>query len=138
MNEWLGETNAADTLSQSVPNNVTSEMGLELLDVADVIRPYPKIIEYLQKTKDENFLDRLDKFDGGTQARDAILSYLDKYGMRCAGEIDITRLNWSEKPLTLVPAILNNVKNLEPLKESENSSRGDRRLWKKNASCWSN
>ena len=27
MNEWLGEKNAADTLSQSVPNNITSEMG---------------------------------------------------------------------------------------------------------------
>ena len=31
---WLGETNAADALTQSVPNNVTSEMGLALLDVA--------------------------------------------------------------------------------------------------------
>ena len=34
LNEWLGETNVADTLTQSVPNNVTSEMGLALLDVA--------------------------------------------------------------------------------------------------------
>ena len=33
---WLGEKNAADTLTQSVPHNVTSEMGLALLDVADV------------------------------------------------------------------------------------------------------
>ena len=33
MNEWLGEKNAADTLSQSVPNNITSEMGLALMDV---------------------------------------------------------------------------------------------------------
>ena len=38
---WLGEKNAADTLTQSVPNNVTSEMGLALLDVADVIRRIP-------------------------------------------------------------------------------------------------
>ena len=44
MNEWLGEKNVADTLSQSVPNNITSEMGLALLDVADVIRPYPEVI----------------------------------------------------------------------------------------------
>ena len=28
------------TLAQSVPNNVTSEMGLALMDVADVIRPH--------------------------------------------------------------------------------------------------
>jgi phosphoenolpyruvate synthase/pyruvate phosphate dikinase len=114
MKEWLGEKNAADTLSQSVPNNITSEMGLELLDVADVIRPYPEVIEYLQQVKDDNFLDELVKFDGGQETRDAIYAYLDKYGMRCAGEIDITRTRWSEKPATLVPMILSNIKNLEP------------------------
>ncbi len=114
MNEWLGEKNVADILSQSVPNNITSEMGLELLDVADVIRPYPEVIDYLQHVKDDNFLDDLKKFDGGQKARDAILTYLNKYGMRCVGEIDITKTRWSEKPITLVPLILNNIKNFEP------------------------
>ncbi|MEC0236220.1 phosphoenolpyruvate synthase [Paenibacillus kribbensis] len=114
MYEWLGEKNAADTLSQSVPNNITSEMGLALLDVADVIRPYPEVIAYLQHVKDVNFLDELVKFDGGQETQDAIYAYLNKYGMRCAGEIDISRTRWSEKPLTLVPMILSNIKNFEP------------------------
>ena len=117
MNEWLGEKNAADTLSQSVPNNITSEMGLALLDVADVIRPYPEVIDYLSRSigiKDDNFLDELVKFDGGQETRDAIDAYLNKYGMRCAGEIDITKTRWSEKPTTLVPMILSNIKNFEP------------------------
>ena len=114
MKEWLGEKNVADTLSQSVPNNITSEMGLALLDVADVIRPYPEVIEYLQHAKDDNFLDELVKFDGGQESRDAIQAYLNKYGMRCAGEIDITRTRWSEKPTTLIPMILRNIKNFEP------------------------
>ena len=114
MNAWLGEKNAADTLSQSVDGNITSEMGLALMDVADVIRPYPEVIDYLQQTKDENFLDELVKFDGGQESRDAIQGFLDKYGMRCAGEIDLTRTRWSEKPITLVPLILGNIKNFEP------------------------
>jgi phosphoenolpyruvate synthase/pyruvate phosphate dikinase len=114
MNEWLGEKNVADKLSQSVPNNITSEMGLALLDVADVIRPYPEVIDYLQHVKDDNFLDKLVKFDGGQKAQDAIYDFLGKYGMRCAGEIDITRTRWSEKPATLVPMILRNIKNVEP------------------------
>ncbi|TXK74514.1 phosphoenolpyruvate synthase [Paenibacillus sp. N3.4] len=114
MYEWLGEKNAADTLSQSVPNNITSEMGLALLDVADVIRPYPEVIDYLQHVKDDNFLDELVKFDGGQETQDAIYAYLNKYGMRCAGEIDISRTRWSEKPITLVPMILSNIKNFEP------------------------
>ena len=114
LKEWLGEKNPADTLSQSAPNNITSEMGLALLDVADVIRPYSEVIAYLQTTKDDNFLDELVKFNGGREAREAINAYLDKYGMRCAGEIDITKTRWSEKPLILVPMILSNIKNLDP------------------------
>lgn len=114
MNTWLGEKNVADTLSQSVPNNITSEMGLALLDVADVIRPYSEVIDYLQQVKDDDFLDELVKLDGGQETQDAIYDYLNKYGMRCAGEIDITRTRWSEKPTTLVPMILGNIKNFEP------------------------
>jgi phosphoenolpyruvate synthase/pyruvate phosphate dikinase len=114
MMDWLGEKNAADTLSQSVSNNITSEMGLELLDVADVIRPHPEVIEYLQHVKDDSFLDELVQFDGGQESLDAIYTYLNKYGMRCAGEIDITKPRWSEKPTTLVPMILGNIKNFKP------------------------
>lgn len=114
MNEWLGEKNAADALTQSAPNNVTSEMGLALLDVADIIRPYPEVIAYLQQVKDDYFLDKLVTFHGGQESRDAIIAFLNKYGMRCAGEIDITKTRWSEKPMILVPTILNNIKNFEP------------------------
>jgi pyruvate,water dikinase len=111
---WLGEKNAADTLTQSVPHNVTSEMGLVLLDVADVIRPHPDVVAFLQQVEDEGFLDSLPRLAGGREARDAIRAWLDKYGMRCVGEIDITRPRWSERPTTLVPLILGNVRNFEP------------------------
>ena len=100
---WLGEKNAADTLTQSVPHNVTSEMGLALLDVADAIRPHPDVVAFLQHVDDEGFLDELARLAGGREARDAIEAWLDEYGMRCVGEIDITRPRWSERPTTLVP-----------------------------------
>ena len=114
LEDWLGEKNAADTLSQSVANNVTSEMGLALLDVADVIRPHPELVEFLEQVDDDRFLDQLARFEGGAQARDAIEAYLDRYGMRCVGEVDITRPRWSEHPAILVPLILGNVRNFEP------------------------
>src|SRR5437867_3438253 len=80
---WLGEKNAADPLTQSVPHNVTSEMGLALLDVADVIRPHPDVVAFLHDVEDEGFreacerngeqfLDELAKLSGGREARDAI------------------------------------------------------------------
>ncbi|QBS39424.1 rifamycin-inactivating phosphotransferase [Nocardia sp. CS682] len=113
LREWLGEKNAADALTQSVPGNVTSEMGLALLDVADVIRPHPEVVAYLQHAQD-GFLDEMSEYPGGRAARAAIENFLDKYGMRCAGEIDITRPRWSESPVTLVPTILGNIKNFGP------------------------
>jgi pyruvate,water dikinase len=114
LEEWLGEKNAADTLAQSAPGNVTSEMGLALLDVADVIRPHPDVVAFLRGVEGENFLDQLAALAGGRESADAIRGYLDKYGMRCVGEIDITRPRWSERPSALVPMILSNMKNFEP------------------------
>ncbi|MBW9159722.1 phosphoenolpyruvate synthase, partial [Clostridium tagluense] len=110
LEKWLGEKNLADTLAQSVSNNVTSEMGLELLDVSDVVRKYPEVIKYLEHPKDETFFEDLVKLPGGIEARDAIREFLKKYGMRCSAEIDISRTRWNERPTILVPLILGNIK----------------------------
>jgi pyruvate,water dikinase len=134
MNEWLGEKNAADILSQSVPNNITSEMGLALLNVADAIRPYPEVIEYLSRSigiNDDSFFDELVKLDGGREVRKAIYVFLNKYGMRCAGEIDITKTRWREKPITLVPLILSNIKNFKPGESKRRFEQGQQEALKK-------
>ncbi len=131
MQEWLSEKNVADTLSQSAPNNITSEMGLALLDVADVIRPYSEVINYLRHVKDDSFLDGLVQCDGGQESRDALFAYLNKYGMRCTGEIDITRPRWSEKPTTLVPIILSHIKNFEPGESKRRFEQGRQEALKK-------
>jgi pyruvate,water dikinase len=128
---WLGEKNAVDTLTQSVPHNVTSEMGLALLDVADVIRPHPDVVEFLRHVEDENFLDELPALEGGREARDAIQAYLDRYGIRCVGEIDITKPRWSERPTTLVPMILGNIKNFGPGAAKRRFEQGRQEAWKK-------
>ncbi len=128
---WLGEKNAADALTQSVPHNVTSEMGLALLDVADVIRPHPEVVAFLQHVEDEGFLDDMANLAGGREAREAIRAYLDTYGMRCVGEIDITRPRWSERPTTLVPLILGNIKNFEPGAGGRRFEQGRQEAWRK-------
>ncbi|MEU4416923.1 rifamycin-inactivating phosphotransferase [Nocardia salmonicida] len=114
LREWLGEKNAADALTQSVPGNVTSEMGLALLGVADVIRPHAEVVAYLERIEDDDFLVGLGDVAGGEETRAAIEDFLAEYGMRCAGEIDITRPRWSESPITLVSTILGNIKNFGP------------------------
>src|SRR3954447_3563288 len=114
LREWLGEKNAADTLTQSAPGNVTAEMGLALLDVADAIRPYPGVVAFLEHVTDAQSLDQLPALPGGRAARDAIDAFLNRYGMRGPGEIDITRPRWSERPGLLMPVLLANVRNFGP------------------------
>lgn len=133
MNEWLGEKNVADALSQSVPHNVTSEMGLALLDAADAIRPYPEVVSYLQEANDDHFMDGMLKLHGGREAVDAINAFLSRYGMRCAGEIDITRTRWSEKPSILVPLILSNIRNQEPGAGKQKFEQGQQEAARKEA-----
>ncbi|QHQ61594.1 phosphoenolpyruvate synthase [Anaerocolumna sedimenticola] len=114
MNKWLDEKNAADTLAQSVYDNVTSEMGLELLDVADVVRKYPAVLDYFEHAGDETFYEDLARLTGGKEVRDSLQAFLKKYGMRCSAEIDITRTRWNEKPTILIPMILSNIKTFGP------------------------
>jgi pyruvate,water dikinase len=106
-------------------------MGLALLDVADTIRHYPELINYLQHVKDDHFLDELAKLNGGKESRDAIYAFLNKYGMRCSGEIDITKTRWSEKPATLAPIILSNLRNFEPNAAKRKFERGQQESLKK-------
>ena len=118
LEEWLGVRGAGDALIQSVPDDVTSEMGLGLLDVADAIRPYPDVMMFLHEFRREagpdGFLGALGARDGGRVARDAIEAWLERFGGRGVGEIDITRPRWSERPDLLVPLILGHVENFEP------------------------
>jgi rifampicin phosphotransferase len=90
-------------------------------------------VAFLQEVEDEDddFLDKMTELAGGPQARDAIRAYLDKYGMRCVGEIDITRPRWSERPTTLVPVILGNIKNFEPGAGERRFEQGRQEAWEK-------
>ena len=144
LHAWLGEKNPADTLTQSVPDSVTSEMGLALLDVADVVRAHPNVVEHLHHVvdhgvdhgvdhvvDDERFLEELALVEGGREAAGAIRGFLDRYGMRCVGEIDITRPRWSERPTTLVPLILGNVASFEPGEAQRRFEKGRREAQEK-------
>jgi pyruvate,water dikinase len=110
LEEWLGEKNSVDVLSQSAPNNVTSEMGLALLDVADAIRSSSR-----GRSPRDLPSEALENRSLALRARDDKLEeWLRKYGMRGVGEIDITRPRWAERPELLIPLIESNIRNFEP------------------------
>jgi pyruvate,water dikinase len=113
LERWLGDRNTADTLTQSVTGNVTTQMGLDLLDVADVVRRHPAVVAFLQRVGDDHFLEELVAWPGGVESKQAIESWLRLYGMRCVGEIDISRPRWAEHPAALLPMLLMNVRTFQ-------------------------
>lgn len=131
LERWLGERGAADLLTRSVPHNITAQMGLELLDVADVIRPHPDVVAFLRgvaRRGEDDFLEDLARIEarieGGRRTREAIEGWLVRYGMRCAGEIDLARPRWSEQPSALLPVILGHVDHAEPGEGARRFERG--------------
>jgi pyruvate,water dikinase len=106
-------------------------MGLALLDVADAVRPHPDVLAFLERVEaegfdDDRFVDALAALPGGDDVRDALVAFLERYGMRCVGEIDVTRPRWAEHPTALVPAILTNVRTFAPGEAERRFERGRR------------
>lgn len=107
-----GETGASQQLSRSVPHNFTSEMGLELCRVSDVARRFPAVVDYLERAGENFSLSGLRTLPGGEETAQALEEYLQRYGMRCTGEIDITRPRFREQPEQLAAALCNNIRHL--------------------------
>ncbi|MCK6520404.1 phosphoenolpyruvate synthase [Myxococcota bacterium] len=124
MKAWLGVTSAADTLTLSAPNNVTTEMGLALMRVADEIRPFPEVVRHLQTTTDARFWRGLLTLDGGPQVHAALAGFIARYGARCVGEIDITRPRFAESPTALTPLLLTNIQHAQPGEAERRVARG--------------
>lgn len=111
----LGDEKSAILLGKLykfLPHNVTTEMGLELGDLSDQARKYPAVIDYFKRANSENFMEELLKIPGGAEMKRSLDDFLKKYGMRCVGEIDLTRPRWAEAPVQLVPSILSHIRTI--------------------------
>lgn len=108
------DTTELSMLNKSLPGNVTSEMGLELGDLADMLREFPAVREYLRTAENQTFYAGLDPAPGGKQFRQAFEAFIGKYGMRCPGEIDLTNPRWYEAPKQLVSALFSHIQSLKP------------------------
>ncbi|MCH5586404.1 phosphoenolpyruvate synthase [Shimazuella sp. AN120528] len=113
LHDWVQDDQALQKLSQSYDGNITSEMGLAIGDLADQLRILPDVVQYLQTADDSTFFTGLDKIEGGKQFQQVFHDFIEKFGQRCPGEIDITNPRWREKPTLLVPAILGHMRSVK-------------------------
>lgn len=110
--KWLGDSDEIAIMNKSLPGNVTTEMGLRVGDLGDIVRERPAVLEYLISASDkEAFRNGLQDINGGDEFLDEFDSFLDRYGSRCPGEIDIGNTRWGESPMSLISSILAVAKN---------------------------
>jgi phosphoenolpyruvate synthase/pyruvate phosphate dikinase len=128
LKKQVGEQQAAYLLSQlnkSLPGNVTTELGLALGDLADTARKYPEVIGFLQQTQHRNFYEELLEVRGGSDFKQELEKFLRQYGMRCSGEIDITRPRWYEDPAQIIPSVLSNIHTTMPGEHRQKFMQGE-------------
>ena len=114
--ECFGEEKAqelAANLNMSLENNVTSEMMMKIYDIAELARDNETLLDVLKKTNNENFWNDIERVQESKQFVEELKKFMSKYGMRCAGEIDITVKRWRETPTELVPFIISHIQTSE-------------------------
>ena len=122
--KWLGDNDELPGISKSPPGNVATEMGLYLGDLADTLRGYPEVVEYVKHANYACFLTNLSGVVGGREMLPLFQEFLQKYGMRGTGEIDITRTRWREEPTQFLPMVLSYVKSARPGQHRRNFEAG--------------
>ena len=94
---------------QGLDGNVTTEMDMELGDLADLARGYPKVVAHLRSADPRRALETVGAVEGGDVFLRAMRGFLDTYGMRCGSEIDISRPRWREDAAPLVQMLVGNL-----------------------------
>ena len=115
LNQKFGGKQSAVLLSKlykSLPGNVTTEMGLQLGDLADFARDKPELATYLETARHETFYNELEDVSGGFEFQQRLDHFLLQYGARCIGEIDIAKPRWHEDPAQLLPSISSNLRTM--------------------------
>ena len=101
-NHLTGSGEHALGITRGLPNNVTTEMDLILWETARTIRKDPMARDHMVDTTIEDLAEQYLQNRLPETAQQAIARFLDRYGMRGLGEIDMGRPRWQENPVPIM------------------------------------
>lgn len=112
-----GVRDDVDGILRGLPGNVTTQMDLAVGDLTDRVRSQPALITLLQELATElhheggwpAIRQRLHAAAGGPELLAALDSFLQLYGVRGVGEIDVSRPRWRDDPSVLLRVITGGV-----------------------------
>ncbi|WP_129113703.1 PEP/pyruvate-binding domain-containing protein [Halegenticoccus tardaugens] len=110
---WLTRTFSeqptdVNAIGRGFERDVVTRINLGLGDLADVARAHPQVASAL---RDGASLADLEDVDGGETFREAFNDFLDEFGHRGTGEIDLSRPRWREDPSMLLAVVRANLAN---------------------------
>ena len=97
-------------VGRGFPDELVTRIDLGLGDLADVARDHPDVADALQQGAS---IDEIETREGGEVFRDALDEYLDEFGHRATGELDISRPRWREDPSGLLATVQSNLEHGE-------------------------
>jgi pyruvate,water dikinase len=106
-NHLTGSGDLALEVTRGLPNNVTTEMDLALWETAGTLRADPASFRRMEYSSPGELA--YEYLRGGLPqvAQEAINQFLERYGMRGPGEIDIGRPRWREDPTHILQVLKN-------------------------------
>lgn len=102
----LGSKNYVDRIVKGLEGNITTEMGLLVGDLADLIRKSPELVKEFENEEYTTLVARVNQLKGQDEFKQLFNTFMEKYDMRAAGEIDMAKDRWVENPEPLVKSIL--------------------------------
>ncbi|AFK20354.1 phosphoenolpyruvate protein kinase [Haloferax mediterranei ATCC 33500] len=100
-----------DASSKGLENELVTRMNQRLGDLADLAREHSEVREALRK---EASLADISEGEGGQAFGNALSEFLDEFGHRASGEIDLSRPRWNDNPATLIRTIRSNLAGTDP------------------------
>lgn len=112
-----------DAVGRGFPDELVTRINLGLGDLADVARDHPPVADAIERGSS---IDAIGSLEGGDEFRDALDEYLDAFGHRATGELDISRPRWREDPSGLLAAVRANLEHGEKGRHRERIRRLER------------
>jgi pyruvate,water dikinase len=91
--------------TRGLPNNVTTEMDLALWDTAKAIKADSESLELFTASAAAILSHRYLEGTLPSTAQNAVSHFMERYGMRCVGEIDFGQPRWREDPTPVMRTI---------------------------------
>jgi pyruvate,water dikinase len=104
--KFLGTNHYTNIIAKGLEGNITTEMGLLIGDLADMVRKSQSLIYEFENEDCKTLISRINKVKGNDEFKRFFNNFINQYGVRASGEIDIARDRWLENPEPLVKSIL--------------------------------